>query len=271
MDIFGDALPGAPSAQQIERCKSRHEWNLTTHISLKNRYVYIQVSKAGSSTVKYYLQKKEFEGTQFTVQDVNNRRVSPHISPYQLSETAFLNILGSDEFRKVSVVRNPYSRLLSCYLHRIVGNPDSASARWYRRCFGGPADYVPSFDEFIINITNQESREMELHWRVQSDELLFDQLKYSFVARMEDFPSSLGALGDHIFGKPGFAFDSLGSINASPMQTNAKSQVETFYNASLIDRVAERFVDDFANFGYEPRELDHIAPCGGAGCSLPSQ
>lgn len=108
---------------KIYESKSRHELELGLHISLKFSYVFVQVSKAASSTIKYYLQTKEFEGTRFSVQDVNNNYLSPLLSPFQLRDDQLYQILQSNQIRRVTFVRNPFSRLLSCYLDRIVARP----------------------------------------------------------------------------------------------------------------------------------------------------
>jgi len=131
------------------KVKTRNDFENNTHISLKNRYVFIQVSKAASSSVKWALQSLEFLNTPWKVMDVNNKFYAPHISPYQVSEESLEEIFNSDSFKKVAFVRNPYTRLLSCYLHRIIGNPRSASNKALMFATGGKGGPDISFNEFV--------------------------------------------------------------------------------------------------------------------------
>ena len=101
--------------------KKRHEIDLDTHISLKHHYVYMMVGKAASSTVTYHLQCVEYRGTRYKPGNVNSRHLSPHIAPFQLARREFVTVMTGPRFRRLTFVRNPYTRLLSCYLHRIVG------------------------------------------------------------------------------------------------------------------------------------------------------
>lgn len=109
----------------LQTVKSAYELDTGTHRSLKNDYVYFQISKSASSTVKYYLQALEVRGTKREVVDASNRYLSPHIWLSQLKEGHFLERLILPGVRKVTFVRNPFSRLLSCYLHCLKGSPDS--------------------------------------------------------------------------------------------------------------------------------------------------
>ena len=81
-----------PSMSDLLASKSQRELDIATHISLKHRYVFFQVSKAASSTAKYHLQALEVKGTRRKI-SVNNRNLSPHVWPSQLREEDFLAML----------------------------------------------------------------------------------------------------------------------------------------------------------------------------------
>lgn len=230
--------------------KTNQDFQINTHISLKNEYVFFQVSKVASSTVVHHLQSVEFEGSGFKVQNPNNKHVSPHLSPFQLSGAGLTEVMESERYRKVAFVRNPFSRLLSCYLHRIVGAPESPSARLFGRVSGEVE--VPSFERFIGVICQQSSREMDRHWRVQSDEVLADVVGLDFVGRFERLGDDLCALEKYLFGRKAFDRRALKELNASPASTGSDARLAEYYDRDLVDRVVKRFARDFELFGYEP-------------------
>jgi hypothetical protein len=231
--------------------KKRDEIDLDTHISLKHRYVYLMVSKAASSTVTYHLQCAEYRGTPYKPASVNERLQSPHIAPFQLSPQAFAGVMLHPRFRKLTFVRNPYSRMLSCYLHRIVGTPrlnpsKKVLARHARRI--DPSRL--SFEQFVDIATGMENAEMERHWAVQHDAVLYPLVRYDFVGRQESLIDDLLALETLLFGKPVFDRAALGSVNKSPRQTGSTAKLREHYTDRIAAKVAERYAIDFDTFGY---------------------
>ena len=233
---------------QVFQLKPAADWQLNTHISLRNRYVYFQVCKSAGSTIVYHLQTVEYLGTQFTVQDPRNKYLSPHLSPYQLEPARLAGIMRDPTWRRFAFVRNPFTRLLSCYLHRIVAKPDSPSARHFRTASGDTG--TPSFERFVTVVCGQSSLEMERHWRVQSDEILADVVPIDFIGRFENLRSDLERLSQFLYGRQAFDAKALDRVNASPMQTGAQSRIGEFYTDDLAALVVRRFRRDFELFGY---------------------
>ena len=140
--------------QAFLKNKPKKDFEISSHISLVNKYVFVQVSKAASSSVKWALQSLEFERTPWSVIDVNNKFFSPHISPYQVSAEELDKIFYSSEYKRATFVRNPFSRILSCYLHRVVAKPRSATNAAVMRLTGGRGGADVSFDEFVDMFAN---------------------------------------------------------------------------------------------------------------------
>lgn len=234
---------------ELLKYKNLRELDIGTHISLKNSYIYFQVSKSASSTVKYYLQELEIRGTQRKIIDVNNRNLSPHIWPSQLTEEHFTELLEADAMKKVTFVRNPFSRILSCYLHRIKGSPESPSVKNIKRFTKNRFDATLSFSDFINIICDQESIQQESHWRVQSDEIFYNSIKkWDFIGKVEsidkDLPNLLSVLSNNFPNNDGALLDS------SPSVTKANSKLSEFYTIELLEKVAKRYHLDFKNFNY---------------------
>jgi hypothetical protein len=236
--------------QTLLQYKTYRELDINTHISLKYGYVYFQVSKAASSTVKYYLQLIEVKNTGRVVLDVNNRNLSPHIWPSQLKQSHFLSLMNKDSFKKVAFVRNPYERVLSCYLHRIKKACDSPSSKSFYRFTKGRYGFDVSFPDFVRVISSQSTKEQDSHWRVQSDEIYYDKFKkFDFIGKFERLNEDLPRLIRLL------ARDEIEvTENMSPEVTNADSKLHDYYTAELRSLIYQRYRVDFENFGY-PEEL----------------
>lgn len=232
--------------------KSSREFDLGTHISLKNRYVYFQVSKAASSTVKHYLQSLETLDTGRSITNVNNRNLSPHIWPSQLSKEDLSGILADASFKKLTFVRNPYTRILSCYLHRIRVDVKSTSNRALANATGGRSGTDVEFGEFVDIICDQESPEQESHWRCQYDEISYPIIEnWAHIGKFEnlntDLQEFLSQYTDQVSVRP--------KISKSPAVTSAGDKLKEFYTPKLQAKIVDRFALDFETFGYS-RELE---------------
>lgn len=233
----------------FSRNKTDADFQVSTHISLKNKYAFIQVSKSASSSVKWSLQTLELKSTNWKVINVNNKLCSPHISPFQLENSALNELFFSKNFKKVSFVRNPFSRLLSCYLHRIVARPNSASNRFLMKLTGGRGGEDVSFDEFIEIICSQKSKDQEAHWRCQADELCIDKIDYDFIGKVESIEADLPVLLKMLYGDKTQLTSEI--TDASPMKTGTSQKLFKFYNdKATVSRVVERYKADFDSFNY---------------------
>lgn len=168
------------------RNRSLRNFLTHTHISIKNRYVYFAVAKAANSTVKYYLQRVEYLGTPYKVTKIYNKHYSPLLSPNQLDEEDCWAALFGTNFTRFTLVRNPYSRLLSCFLDRLQ---DSESASYRNaRVWSGKDPEGLTFREFVEMISEQTPKEMDCHSRPQVYETYHDILRMDCVLKFEDLP-----------------------------------------------------------------------------------
>lgn len=243
---------GKLTMKTLQSLKSRNDLDMDTHISIKHKYIYMMVCKAASSTVTHHLQYVEFLGSKYSVRGVNNRYNSPHLAPFQLPKSRFLAMLQNDSFKRVTVVRNPYSRLLSCYLHRVIGKGEKVNPT--RKALGklvGEAK-VPelSFGEFIDLICSQENREMERHYALQHDVVLYPFIRYDFVGKVESLQDDLLKMESLLFKKPLFDREALAKLNLAPMQTNSITKIQQYYTDEIAAKVVDRYGLDFESFGY---------------------
>lgn len=230
--------------------KPIHDLYSHSYISLKNKYFFHSVGKAANSTVKHFLYLGEARGTRFKYENVHDRRLSPLISPFQLTEENLLEIFNSQDFFKFTFVRNPYSRLLSCYLDRIVpkkSTPYKELVRYLEKDIG----YEVSFQEFIETICKQSVYEQNNHWRVQYYDTMSDIVNYSFIGKQESFSEDMKTVWKKVY--PKLTVPIFDSKNSSPSKTGSTEKVDLYWNSALIRIVNEKYKKDFENFNYEMR------------------
>ena len=219
-----------------------------TYISLKHKYAYFAVGKAANSTVKHHLFELEYSNTNFKIRALHDRRCSPLLSPFQFTAEQVEAFLSDSDVFKFTFVRNPYSRLLSCYLDRIVPK-ESAPYRQLMNMLGKePGDDV-SFDSFIRAICDQTPYQMNPHWRVQVNETLYDSIDYDFIGRVETFGQDMAKVWSEVSG--GFDAGKLGELNKSPSVTRSASRLNDFYSPELTALVADKYAEDFDVFDYD--------------------
>ena len=106
--------------ENVTSIKPKNDFLNHTYISLRNNYVYLAVGKAANSTVKHHLYELEYAGTRFKTKSLHDRQSSPLLSPFQLTDELLEDVFTSSKYFRFSLVRNPYTRLLSCYLDRMA-------------------------------------------------------------------------------------------------------------------------------------------------------
>ena len=217
------------------------------YISYGNRYAFHTVGKAANSTVKLLLYRHELAGTGLKVPSVHDRAQSPLTSPYQYREADLENVCRGDEFFRFTFVRNPFSRLLSCYLDRIV-NGGTRPYRELVRAMSKPEDYTPSFDEFIEVICAQDTAVQNNHWRVQYADAMCKQIDYHFIGKQEEFARDFTIVYKKITGI--ILPPKILQTNASPSTTSAADRLDQYWTPSLRKLVLDKYEMDFSFFRY---------------------
>ena len=224
-----------------------HWFNSAVNLSLKGRYLYVENPKVASSTIKTKLHANELIG-------LKNIRVGPHpdiaqspfVKPYQLPiEDAAEYVFGGDFF-KFTFVRNPFHRLLSSYLDKIVGQaPEKGQidAIW-TRIHGGKKDNY-TFAEFVEAIGSIPDVSRDKHWRTQTRITMANHINYSFVGRFEQLAAHLSKIES----MSRIDFSNLKEV--SPHKTDAAARLKEFYTDDLAREVARIYDVDFVQFVYK--------------------
>jgi dermatan 4-sulfotransferase 1 len=141
-----------------------------------------------------------------------------------------------------SFVRNPFDRLVSGYNNKLIEEEPGAKAM---KLMGLKRD-MP-FSSFIDAVFHSENEQMDIHFMPQSTMLTYRGLLVpKFVGRFEHIEKDWQKLNKRLRIN---GFKSLGALPAINVRRRAKSDLRAFFNSvDLIDRVLEKYVDDFSYF-----------------------
>ena len=227
--------------------------NLHTHISLVNRYAYVEVPKAGCGTMKATLGGLEAARMgpslvqRFQESPHNRLAATPFVRPFQLPPALLEDVLASPDYRRFTVVREPASRLLSGYLEKIgqglkQSQPIVDALRESTGREIAPADVT--LDQLLDVISAQDSRHQDPHWRRQADHLGLGIVGYDAVIHLEDLDSSWGRVAE-LTSTPGLQ-EQFFCRNS----TGARSLMQDYFTPALLARVIETYARDYAQLDY---------------------
>ena len=161
--------------------------------------------------------------------------------PYHYSASQYRVIYGRNTFNhyyKFTFVRNPWDRLYSAYSYLKDGGWNEKDKQWYQDNLNG----VANFEDFVINWLSLERLNSHIHFWPQSRFIcdcwgkpIIDELFY-FESIGQDFQKIKERLGS----------------NAELMHTNRsrRQSYKQAYTQKSIEKVAQLYATDIANFGY---------------------
>jgi hypothetical protein len=255
------AAESADSKREIESRIGFGPANYWIHPAPSLKLLYVEDPKVASTTIKYLLQAAEQEALgeaprEFNRQLIHDRKVSPLPSIWKMSEQDYADAMHGNRYFRFTIVRNPYERLLSCYLSKVAKNmPQRAQILALRKGIPVAAamqlDDLVSFGDFLETIAQQSVRAMDGHWRPQADQLLLGVVNYDFIGRYERLADCLGYL------KAQFFPSSTVLIPGATNSTGSSSLLGQYYDRQCVDRVQSLYADDFEIFGYD-RDFDSL-------------
>jgi hypothetical protein len=178
--------------------------------------------------------------------------------PQQSDERPFVenifkhSLFGSPELRAMTcfaVVRNPFTRILSGYLNKIVERKPVGVWRRFAAEHGLDEDATENkinFIDFLRIIETECDESINPHFRPQYLNLMMPFSCPHFVGRLENFVEVENFLAAR--GVP--------KIARKGKVTNSSGRLQEFYTAEAEAIVAVKFADDFRLFGYSPRLSD---------------
>lgn len=210
-------------------------------------YIYLNNPKCGCSTVKYTLWGKEKDSGRIDYMPNQNQ---VHDIGFWSHNYDFADPTRQHAFT-FSIVRNPFARILSAYLDKIVKN--NAIRNIFCQIYSVKPQNEISFLSFLEAIRDSPPHLDDQHWRPQTDNILFDVLPIDFIGYLENIEQDLPHIMRKIFG----SYEYYGESTSHA--TGAKNQLIPFFGKKEIDLVLAKYARDFEVLGYGP-EITSLAP-----------
>jgi hypothetical protein len=233
-------------------------WRLrqSTFVSVRKRYMYFEVLKAASTQMIELLRAVEnappmkvfVEGQQETRRDqfIHARKNVPLPSLAHLDDRTQREVLESPDFLRITVVRNPYTRLVSAWRNKVfLCEPQGIEV--YLQIKGGMPGLheksLVSFKEFVDYLESKcDLSTCDPHWRRQVDHTFFPALNFSCVARVEKLGEGLRPFAQHLGLSESLI--AAGKNESLPVATAS-------YSEELAEKVYSLYQADFEVLGYD--------------------
>ena len=238
---IGDTMQDEPTAQAQTGAIDVFKPGALDGAILASRrlpYIYVQNWKCGCSTIK---------STLWAAEHAHGTAVAPGHPHQRIADYPFVNDPGrwagaAQEF-VFTFVRNPFARLLSAYLNKIVQHRDPSV--WGRFAARHGLDDAPlPFHRFLELVAATPPARMDMHWRPQSHTIAPHAVAYDFVGTMERFEEDLLQVLERIFGRD------LPVHEHAPHRTGSTDLLASYYGPQEIDLARRICAVDFRELGY---------------------
>lgn len=219
------------------------------NVSEKYRYMYLANLKVASSSILRVLQLAEVDGDASRLPESPHDRAGSPIPSYSAAKTPLNEVIESEAFFKFTYVRNPYTRVLSAYLDKVLRDP--AERVRLLPSMGLAADSEPTFLEFLKAIQAMRDSWRDIHWVTQSRLLQINNINYNFIGRFESFATTFPVTLE-LLGIDAALLDKAGT---PPNVTRASDRLREFIGPKERDVIIGIYEADFVNFRYslDPR------------------
>ena len=183
----------------------------TAHVFDELRLVYAPVPKAGSTAILGALaevvglapadlaRSRKLEATRaLTVHDGSVWGESYRLEGRPQAEVA--TILGSDEWYRFTVVREPAGRVWSAWVSKVlVRDPRFVSVfgeDWFPAVPSTARDVLDSFRRFVVSL--RDADRTDAHWQPQASLVGLPTIVYRHTGRVEEIDRTVTLLGEYL-------------------------------------------------------------------------
>lgn len=148
--------------------------------------------------------------------------------------------LEANSYFKFTFVRNPFERLVSFYLDRVL-NPTQNSKKVFKKYYNGIFNPNMNFDELVDAVSSIPDQFADRHF-VSQKAIIYDsnnQCLADFIGKFENL------LNDYKFIKNKYGLAELKTYNKSP-----NYNYKEFYTLKSLSKIYKRYERDVDLFGY---------------------
>lgn len=228
----------------------------------QHRFVYAPVPKAACTSIKAYLRRVDGYANELDAGQLHDKRRNGLSYASSLSRPQMVNALfARDGYFKFTVVRNPFTRLVSAYrdllTHRDGRGPRLKAAhqelltelRTKRDARPSELSSI-SFGDFIRSLEHRRASEMNRHWQPQSYLTMSTLLSYDLVNHLEQLHDRAPELADRL-GTDVVLAETLNKVGETP------EDLVPWFPPDLEQIVLSVYSSDFGRFGY-PRSVAEV-------------
>lgn len=230
----------------------------SSYVSLKHKYLYVEVPKAACTTLKYLIHRIEnlppipatFDRLPETrmYMFIHDRERFQMPSLASLPETKARSVLRGREYYRFAFVRNPYSRLVSAWKNKLyfvepgMENTYLAIKNAFPNNVSGK--YI-SFDVFIQYVLQHERLDScNPHYRLQVKLLYDGAIDYDYIGKVENYRDDIeNVLRD-------IGVSNMNQANHGAGNESEPGDWRSYYTEELASLVYSMYEDDFQRFSY---------------------
>ena len=213
MDTFAE-LPHLPAGEPLRPRRIPLHVVQAAVVFDDFRLVYVPVPKAGSTAILWALaglaglssedfaRSRKLEVTRsLAVHDMSIWGSSHQLAGRTSTEIEW--ILGSDEWFRISVVREPVRRLWSAWVSKVLmRDPRFVTAfgaeEWFPQQPASSTDVIESFRRFVHILPRRPADWHDPHWLSQADLIGTADLEYAHLGRAERLHETVAILRDYV-------------------------------------------------------------------------
>ena len=235
------------NSESISIGRGGKAFNFSVNISEKFNYMYVETPKVACTALKVLLHRLELNDVDRTIVRpgfIHQPGNSPLKSPSEIEDFDG----RMHEFFSFCFVRNPYTRLLSAYLEKIVRNKKPKEKILKAMSIDpGNIETEVSFEDFVRVVVEQNVEQMDKHWRSQVDQTYQSSIDYDFVGKLESLTEDLATVMNVLQIEEYKIFlHERGGVH----ETNATDIVAEYYTREIKTLVYKKFEADFDTFDY---------------------
>jgi len=210
-------------------------------------FFYNRIQKAANTSTTILL-----NNIKYGVEEFNNDNMKEQFShPTNLGKE---QINKFDDLYKFTFVRNPYTRILSSYLHKFKYRNKYKNDDKFTDMYFPDLNRTPTFEEFV-NYLNEERIYYDSHWAPQTSLLLLPLEKFDYVGNIETYKKDIRNILANINVPTNYEIEMV--INESYREyksmnhsTGASNKISKYYNDELANKIKYLYKDEMEKLGY---------------------